>query len=205
MASHSLGRRRRNLIRRRICEVRLRPRVRVGREGRLPNMLRAAARGAVGAVLLATIACDPGWHYEAKGGTAVQDDGLRFDVPSPQGVALRVYASAFTSKLTVALTIRNIGNASLDLISPRVEVTAGAGVALPVRHPGGWTCPLSGERVRIPSGQSCTVGATFEITPLVPGFILPRDNPALASVVVRLRSNEPKAFQDVEVPMTWMK
>lgn len=53
--------------------------------------------------------------------------------------------------------------------------------------------------------QSCTLAADFEIQPMVPGLILPRDNPDLARISVRLTTAKPASFAPIDVPMVWMK
>ena len=53
--------------------------------------------------------CDPGWHYRAESGRPINEHGLRFNVATPSGLKLRVYASAFTGRLGVKVDLFGLG------------------------------------------------------------------------------------------------
>jgi hypothetical protein len=153
---------------------------------------------------LPVVGCDPGWHYHATSGTAIQIDGLRFDVPSANP-KVRVYASAFTSSLDVELTITNIETQPLTLALPELHASDGRGTPLREKFPTRRSCPLADDIMVIPGGGACTLASVFAIQPLVPGFLLPRDNPDLASISLNLTTAKPATFHDIKVAMTWMK
>lgn len=76
------------------------------------------------------VACDPGWHYQATSGTAVQADGLRYDIPSANP-KFRIYASAFTSSLDVELTLKNVESQPLELALPELQASDARGSSQP--------------------------------------------------------------------------
>jgi hypothetical protein len=154
---------------------------------------------------LAVMACDPGWHYEAPGGTAVHDQGLRYDVPGPSGLAVRVSAEVFAGSLHVEVTLRNVGLASVKLVSPRLEAADARGASLPPSVSPKTTCPVNRGTMEIPPSVACTLAAGFQINPLVRGIIFMRDNPDLARVTVSVVSDEPRVIPNVTIPLLWKK
>jgi hypothetical protein len=154
---------------------------------------------------LAAVACDPGWQYQAPGGTAVHEGGLRYDVPGPPGLAVRVRASALAGSLDVEVTLRNLGVKLLAIASPRLEAADARGVSLPEVAPPKLSCPANLAIMQVPPGVSCTISASFAIRPLVRGFIFMQDNPDLARVTVKVVSNQPQVVPDFTIPLVWQK
>jgi hypothetical protein len=153
---------------------------------------------------LALPACDPGWHYEAPGGTSVQDEGLRYDVPGPPGVQVRTYASAFAGSLHAEVTLTSTGGRPLVLQSPRLAAVDARGVSLRELLPVKVTCPLHADALEIPPGAACTLRGRFQIRPLVRGIIFMRKNPDLARITLKVASSEAQA-PTVTVPLVWME
>jgi hypothetical protein len=156
-------------------------------------------------LLVGILGCDPGWHYRATAGTPVQADGLRYDIPRAGSPKVRVYASAFTGSLDVELTLQNVDAGPLKLRSPDLRTSDIRGASLREQFPIRRSCPVVDDVMEIPAGHACTLAKTFGIQPLVSGLLLPRENPDLARISVKLTLDEPKPFPDVQVPMVWMK
>ena len=156
------------------------------------------------AIALQTAACDPGWHYQALRGRAVQDNGLRYDVPSTNP-KVRVYASAFAGSLNVDLTLMNIEPQPLSLLLPKLHVSDAKGNALALKFPPQATCSLVDDAMVIPTGESCTIAGVFAIRPLAYGSLIPPDNPDLARILVMLTTSEPSRFPDISVSMDWIR
>jgi hypothetical protein len=155
-------------------------------------------------VAFLAVACDPGWHYQATSGTAIQAEGLRYDIPSANP-KVRIYASAFTSSLDVELTLTNLESYPLELALPELQASDARGTLLGEHFPIRRSCPLTGDVMVIPGGGACTLASVFAIQPLVPGLLLPRENPDLGRISVKLTTAEPAPFPDIKVPLTWMK
>lgn len=151
-----------------------------------------------------TVACDPGWHYQATSGTPIQADGLRYDIPTANP-KVRIYDSAFTSSLDVELTLKNVESQPLELTLPELQASDVRGTPLRKHFPIRRSCPLTDDVMVIPGGGACTLASVFAIQPLVPGLLMPRENPDLARISVQLTTAEPALFPDIKVPMTWMK
>ena len=156
------------------------------------------------ALAASSTACDPGWHYAADHGTAVDANGLRYDVSTPSGLLVRLHASAFTGTLDVETTLTNTTADPITLRSPRLEVTDTRSVTLPTRSPR-QTCPFVRGAWEIRPKASCTVTAEFAITPLVRGFLFTKNNPDLEHIRVKIATEAPRAFPDVEIAMTRME
>ncbi len=100
-------------------------------------------------------ACDPGWHYQATSGTAIQVDGLRYDIPS-SNPKVRIYASAFTSSLDVELTLTNIESQPLRVALPELSAFDARGTSLREHFPIRRNCQLTDNVMVIPAGGACT-------------------------------------------------
>ena len=151
------------------------------------------------------MACDPSWDYQAPEGTAVREQGLRYDVPGPPGLAVRVRASVSADSLAVEVSLRNVGLTSVKLVSPRLEAADARGVSLPTSVSRQPTCRVDFGTMEIPPTVTCTLPAVFQINPEVRWLIFMRDNPDLARLTVTVLSDEPKAFPNLTIPLIWKK
>lgn len=155
-------------------------------------------------LVLLVVACDPGWHYKAASGTAIQADGLCYDIPSANP-KVRIYASAFTSSLDIELTLQNVGSKALPLVLPELQASDARGAALQSKLPIRRSCALTGDVMVLPPGGACTLASVFAVKPVVPGSLIPRENPDLERISVKLITTEPAPFPDIKVELTRMK
>jgi hypothetical protein len=76
---------------------------------------------------------DPGWSYSADQGTPVDVDCRRYDVRDPVHGSLRVYATDFTTDLSVEIDISGFTSPSAQNAIVSLNVIDGLGRALPRR------------------------------------------------------------------------
>ena len=93
----------------------------------------------------------------SSGGKAVQDDGLRYELPERFGVKSRVYASFFAGTLAVDVDLTNTMENPLEVDMRALAGTNAAGVALRKRVDRGSHCggELKGDVCALDRGQSC--------------------------------------------------
>lgn len=151
----------------------------------------------------ALVACEPGWHYQAPGGTAVPGNALQFDVKAVPDLKVRVYAGAAADLLHAEVTLTPTGASPRVLTGPSLAVVDARKAWLPEQRPFQSTCPLTDGRLVIPPGVACTLTGSFQIRPLVRHIIFARNNPDLARVTLKVRSDDGCASV-VSVPLTWM-
>jgi hypothetical protein len=119
-------------------------------------------RAAIATLALAVLSCDPGWKYRPADGSAgpIRAGGYQID---------RVFASVFTSHLTVELVVRNLASDPLRLDPKLLRVTDARGEAIP-RYP--WLpepgCGQSGhgQVVTLRKGDTCELEGEFNVDPL---------------------------------------
>ena len=112
--------------------------------------------------------CDPGWSYRAVAATEVRDNGIRYDVPSPSGTKVRVYANLFTSNLMTEIEVTNLVDAPLSIEPAELSLMDAHGAPIaqmfPERVP---RCEgkLSEPTVRLARGEVCKIHVDWAIQP----------------------------------------
>jgi hypothetical protein len=170
----------------------------------MPADAVVARRRGVCALVMASMlmGCEPGWHYEAPGGTAVPGNALRFEVKAATDLTVRVSADASADLLHAEVTLTPTGATPSVLKAPSLTVVDARGVSLPEQRPLQSSCPLIDGRLVIPPGVACTLAGSFQIRPLVRHIVFARKNPDLSSVTLKVRSDDSCA-PVVSVPLTW--
>ena len=116
----------------------------------------------------AFLPCDPGWHYRAIGGTAVNDNGLRFVVAGPAGTGLRVYGTLFTSMLSIELEVQNEADAPLTIRPNQLRLYDSRKTSLPRNgHSRAVACQgrESEPEVHLRSHETCKIRVDWDVRP----------------------------------------
>ena len=153
---------------------------------------------------LSTTECDPGWHYLAVGGHAVQEDGLRYDVAASPSIAVRVVANAFTGFLSTEVDLVGVGRTLPYDAHATLSAVDSSGGTLPIDPSMTTTseCRLGGRAGSgFPTTQNvCFVGAHFQIQPVV-GCLR---NPKLEHIVLTAKVVGDGLSEEVRIPLTAM-
>jgi hypothetical protein len=133
---------------------------------------------------------DPGWHYKSDRGTAVHDDGLRYELPERAGVKARVYASLFAGTIDVELEIVNAEQGLLEVNTRALAVKDAGGATLRKRMDRPPQCggQLKEGMCTLAQGQSCKLAGVFQVHPFAAGLggLLRHKNEDLREISVGL-------------------
>ena len=156
---------------------------------------------------------DPGWHYMSSEGKAIQDDGLRYELPEASGASSRVYGSLFAGTLDVELDIRNTMDQPLEINMRGLTVETSKGnklrrrIDLPTARCGGKT---NGDLCLLTRDQACRLAARFQAQPFAAGIggWLGERNPDLREITVSTQPSPRRAAAsevELRVQLVWME
>ena len=118
------------------------------------------------------IPSDPGWHYKSDRGTAVHDDGLRYELPERAGVKSRVYASLFAGTIDVEIELVNAEHGLLEVDTRALAVKDVMGAMLRKRMDQPPQCggQMKAGLCTLAQGQSCKLAGGFQARPFAAGL-----------------------------------
>ncbi len=135
------------------------------------------------------VACDPGGMYDVPGRESRMKDGKAYNVETfVPGVTAWVSTGYFTSSLSVQWEIANTSLSPVTVeLSANVKDAHGDNVkAYPALSPHSNCRADGGEAVVVLPSQTCKFENSFEVQPLVHGWLLMRTNPVLERLTVSL-------------------
>jgi hypothetical protein len=157
-------------------------------------MILLIVAGVFGAAACGCTPSDPGWAYEVPDGRALQTgDGLRYEVIGGMGTRVQIRGVLFAGTADVDIEVWNTDPSDLAVDVDAISVRDSSGRALKEREArrnvrcGG---QQHGTRCSLAAGQSCFIGAGFNVKPLRDRFFWRTPNSDLRALSVSLQRVE---------------